>query len=52
LDDLYKVKKTDIKKAGEVLGDSFKEDPIWAKFIKENNNNYRHDNNIIIDILL
>lgn len=36
LDDLYKLQKTDIKKAGEVLADAFKEDPIWAKFIKDN----------------
>lgn len=36
LDDLYKVQKTDIKKVGEVLADAFKEDPIWAKFIKDN----------------
>jgi len=36
LDDLYKLQKTDIKKAGEVLADAFKEDPIWTKFFKEN----------------
>ncbi len=36
LDDLYKVQKTDIKKAAEVLADAFKEDPIWTKFFKEN----------------
>ena len=36
LDDLYKLQKTDITKAGEVLADAFKEDPIWAKFIKDN----------------
>ena len=36
LDDLYKLQKTDIKKAGEVLADAFKEDPIWVKFIKDN----------------
>jgi len=36
-DGLYKVQKTDIKTAAEVLADSFKEDPIWVKFFKENN---------------
>ncbi|MFX1464650.1 MAG: GNAT family N-acetyltransferase [Promethearchaeota archaeon] len=37
LDDLYKLQKTDIKKAGEILADAFKEDPIWKKFIRVNN---------------
>ncbi|MFX1325655.1 MAG: hypothetical protein ACFE8N_11910, partial [Promethearchaeota archaeon] len=37
LDDLYKLQKTDIKKAGEILADAFKEDPIWGKFIRVNN---------------
>jgi len=45
IDDLYKLQKMDLKKAGEVLAYAFQEDPIWKKFIedyvkKDNVSNY------------
>jgi ribosomal protein S18 acetylase RimI-like enzyme len=33
----YKIKKSDIQKAGIVLTDAFQHDPIWKKMLKEAN---------------
>ena len=35
IDDLYKLQKTDLKKAGEILAYAFQEDPVWKKFIED-----------------
>lgn len=34
IENLYKVQKKDIPKAGAVLADAFQHDPVWTKFIK------------------
>ena len=36
LDELYKLQKTDFKKAGKVLADAFEEDPIWSRIFSDN----------------
>ncbi len=35
ISDLYKIKKKDIKKAANVLGNAFSEDPMWKKVFKK-----------------
>ena len=35
IENLYKVKKQDVPKAGAVLADAFQHDPIWTKFFKD-----------------
>jgi ribosomal protein S18 acetylase RimI-like enzyme len=34
IENLYKVQKKDIPKAGAVLADAFQHDPVWTKFFK------------------
>lgn len=34
IDELYKLQKKDISRAGEVLGDAFQHDPIWKEVFK------------------
>jgi ribosomal protein S18 acetylase RimI-like enzyme len=34
IENLYKVQKKDISKAGAVLADAFQHDPVWNKFFK------------------
>ncbi len=34
MEDLYKVQKKDLSKAGVVLADAFSDDPVWNKFFE------------------
>jgi len=35
IENLYKVQKKDIPKAGAVLADAFQHDPVWTKFFRD-----------------
>ena len=40
-ENLYKVQKKDIPKAGAVLADAFQHDPIWGRILEEAASNTR-----------
>ena len=42
IENLYKVQKKDILKAGTILADAFQHDPVWKKVLEEANIDQKH----------